>query len=107
MQSGYTARAAVLQLQRVLDARRRKPRRPRHHVHSRAEERALRAQPVENRELFQVLDVVEEEAPDGVAFRDVMTVTLSCDHRVVYGADGARFLSRLRELLERPLALAL
>jgi pyruvate dehydrogenase E2 component (dihydrolipoamide acetyltransferase) len=36
---------------------------------------------------------------------DLMTVTLSCDHRVVYGADGARFLSRLRELLERPLAL--
>jgi pyruvate dehydrogenase E2 component (dihydrolipoamide acetyltransferase) len=34
-----------------------------------------------------------------------MTVTLSCDHRVVYGADGAQFLSRLRELLERPLAL--
>jgi pyruvate dehydrogenase E2 component (dihydrolipoamide acetyltransferase) len=37
---------------------------------------------------------------------DAMTVTLSCDHRVVYGADGARFLSRLRELLERPLSLA-
>ncbi len=36
---------------------------------------------------------------------DLMTVTLTCDHRVVYGADGARFLSRLRELLERPLAL--
>jgi pyruvate dehydrogenase E2 component (dihydrolipoamide acetyltransferase) len=36
---------------------------------------------------------------------DAMTVTLSCDHRVVYGADGARFLSRLRELLERPLVL--
>ncbi len=48
-----------------------------------------------------------EEPPDRVAFRDLMTVTLSCDHRVVYGADGARFLSRLRELLERPLALAL
>ena len=48
-----------------------------------------------------------EEGPDRVAFRDLMTVTLSCDHRVVYGADGARFLSRLRELLERPLALAL
>ena len=43
----------------------------------------------------------------GVAFRDVMTLTLTCDHRVVYGADGARFLSRLRELLERPLLLAL
>jgi pyruvate dehydrogenase E2 component (dihydrolipoamide acetyltransferase) len=48
-----------------------------------------------------------EAAPDRVAFRDVMTVTLACDHRVVYGADGARFLSRLRELLERPLALTL
>jgi pyruvate dehydrogenase E2 component (dihydrolipoyllysine-residue acetyltransferase) len=43
----------------------------------------------------------------GVVFRDVMTLTLSCDHRIVYGADGARFLSRLRELLEQPLALAL
>jgi pyruvate dehydrogenase E2 component (dihydrolipoamide acetyltransferase) len=48
-----------------------------------------------------------EEGPGGVAFRDVMTLTLSCDHRVVYGADGARFLSRLCELLEQPLALAL
>jgi pyruvate dehydrogenase E2 component (dihydrolipoamide acetyltransferase) len=48
-----------------------------------------------------------EEGPDRIAFRDVLTVTMSCDHRVVYGADGARFLSRLRELLERPLALAL
>jgi pyruvate dehydrogenase E2 component (dihydrolipoyllysine-residue acetyltransferase) len=48
-----------------------------------------------------------EETRDRVVFRDLMTVTLSCDHRVVYGADGARFLSRLRELLERPLALAL
>jgi pyruvate dehydrogenase E2 component (dihydrolipoamide acetyltransferase) len=36
-----------------------------------------------------------------------MTLTMSCDHRVVYGADGARFLSRLRELLARPLVLAL
>ncbi|MET0560836.1 MAG: dihydrolipoamide acetyltransferase family protein [Gaiellaceae bacterium] len=48
-----------------------------------------------------------EEGADRIAFRDVLTVTLSCDHRVVYGADGARFLSRLRELLEEPLALAL
>jgi pyruvate dehydrogenase E2 component (dihydrolipoyllysine-residue acetyltransferase) len=43
----------------------------------------------------------------GLGFRDVMTLTLSADHRVVYGADGARFLSRLRELLEQPLGLAL
>ncbi len=48
-----------------------------------------------------------EDGPGRVAFRDLMTVTLSCDHRVVYGADGARFLSRLRELLERPLGLVL
>ena len=48
-----------------------------------------------------------EEGPDRVGFRDLMTVNLSCDHRVVYGADGAQFLSRLRELLERPLGLAL
>lgn len=48
-----------------------------------------------------------EDSPDRVVFRDLMTVTLTCDHRVVYGADGAQFLSRLRELLERPLAVAL
>ena len=46
-----------------------------------------------------------EESADRIAFRDLLTVTLSCDHRIVYGADGARFLSRLCELLERPLAL--
>jgi pyruvate dehydrogenase E2 component (dihydrolipoamide acetyltransferase) len=48
-----------------------------------------------------------EDADGGVVFRDLMTVTLTCDHRVVYGADGARFVSRLRDLLERPLALTL
>jgi pyruvate dehydrogenase E2 component (dihydrolipoamide acetyltransferase) len=48
-----------------------------------------------------------EDADGGVVFRDLMTVTLTCDHRVVYGADGAQFLSRLRDLLERPLALTL
>ena len=48
-----------------------------------------------------------EEGADRIGFGDLLTATLSCDHRVVYGADGARFLSRLRELLERPLALAL
>ena len=47
------------------------------------------------------------EDTDRIVFRDLMTVTLTCDHRVVYGADGAQFLSRLRDLLERPLALTL
>jgi pyruvate dehydrogenase E2 component (dihydrolipoamide acetyltransferase) len=49
---------------------------------------------------------VEDERPN-LAFRDVMTVTLTCDHRVVYGADGARFVTRLGELLGRPLGLAM
>jgi pyruvate dehydrogenase E2 component (dihydrolipoamide acetyltransferase) len=47
----------------------------------------------------------EDESGD-LAFLDLMTVTLTCDHRVVYGADGAKFLARLAELLERPLTLA-
>jgi len=37
--------------------------------------------------------------------RRTLTVTLSTDHRVLYGADAARFVARVRELLERPLAL--
>jgi pyruvate dehydrogenase E2 component (dihydrolipoyllysine-residue acetyltransferase) len=48
-----------------------------------------------------------EDADGGLVFRDLMTVTLTCDHRVVYGADGAQFLSKLRDLLERPLELTL
>ena len=42
-----------------------------------------------------------------VVVRDMMGVTLACDHRILYGADGAQFLGRVRELLEQPLALAL
>jgi pyruvate dehydrogenase E2 component (dihydrolipoamide acetyltransferase) len=37
----------------------------------------------------------------------LMPVTLACDHRILYGADGAEFLAKIRELLEEPLALAL
>jgi pyruvate dehydrogenase E2 component (dihydrolipoamide acetyltransferase) len=38
---------------------------------------------------------------------NVMPMTLACDHRILYGADGARFLDRIRNLLEEPLGLAL
>jgi pyruvate dehydrogenase E2 component (dihydrolipoamide acetyltransferase) len=36
-----------------------------------------------------------------------MHLTLSCDHRVVDGADGARFLKDLQHLVENPVALLL
>ncbi len=42
-----------------------------------------------------------------IAARDTMNLTLVCDHRILYGADGAEFLARVRELLESPLSLAL
>lgn len=36
-----------------------------------------------------------------------LRLTLACDHRILHGADAAAFLRRVRELLERPLALVL
>ncbi len=42
-----------------------------------------------------------------VVARSTIILTLACDHRVLYGADGARFLARVRELLETPQALML
>jgi pyruvate dehydrogenase E2 component (dihydrolipoamide acetyltransferase) len=32
---------------------------------------------------------------------EVMTLTLACDHRILYGAEAAGFLAHIRELLER------
>jgi pyruvate dehydrogenase E2 component (dihydrolipoamide acetyltransferase) len=37
----------------------------------------------------------------------LMSVNLACDHRILYGAEGAEFLARVRTLLEEPLLLAL
>lgn len=53
--------------------------------------------------------VVDESDPGNpvIVARPTIHVTLACDHRVLYGADGARFLARLRELLERPMSLLL
>jgi pyruvate dehydrogenase E2 component (dihydrolipoamide acetyltransferase) len=39
--------------------------------------------------------------------RTLMTLTLSCDHRILYGADAAWLLADVGELLQTPLALAL
>jgi pyruvate dehydrogenase E2 component (dihydrolipoamide acetyltransferase) len=42
-----------------------------------------------------------------ITVRSIMELTLSCDHRILYGADAAQFLGRVRERLENPLSLAL
>jgi pyruvate dehydrogenase E2 component (dihydrolipoamide acetyltransferase) len=42
-----------------------------------------------------------------IVARHLMSVTLACDHRILYGADAALFLARIRELLEEPTALTL
>jgi pyruvate dehydrogenase E2 component (dihydrolipoamide acetyltransferase) len=49
--------------------------------------------------------VVTEDG--SIEARHMMSANLVCDHRILYGADGAQFLARVRELLEKPLALAL
>jgi pyruvate dehydrogenase E2 component (dihydrolipoamide acetyltransferase) len=42
-----------------------------------------------------------------IVARDQLTLSLVCDHRILYGADGAKFLAQVKELLEQPLSLAL
>ena len=44
---------------------------------------------------------------DELAVADMMTATLSADHRVVDGAEGARFLIDIKQRLESPLSLVL
>jgi pyruvate dehydrogenase E2 component (dihydrolipoamide acetyltransferase) len=42
---------------------------------------------------------------DELAIATVMTVTLTCDHRVVDGAIGARFLQAFKSMIEDPLTM--
>jgi pyruvate dehydrogenase E2 component (dihydrolipoamide acetyltransferase) len=42
-----------------------------------------------------------------VVVRPIMELTLACDHRILYGADAARFLGHIRERLENPYSLVL
>jgi len=47
-------------------------------------------------------------ARDGaVVIRPMMTLSLSFDHRIVDGAPAAKFLQRVKQLVERPMALLL
>jgi pyruvate dehydrogenase E2 component (dihydrolipoamide acetyltransferase) len=48
-----------------------------------------------------------ETAEGGVAFRSIMTVTLSCDHRVVDGALGAELLEAFKAIVENPVRILL
>jgi pyruvate dehydrogenase E2 component (dihydrolipoamide acetyltransferase) len=50
-----------------------------------------------------VLTRVDGEIVD----RHLMTLTLSCDHRILHGADAAQLLADIRNKLETPLLLAL
>ncbi|MET0278782.1 MAG: pyruvate dehydrogenase complex dihydrolipoamide acetyltransferase [Pseudorhodoplanes sp.] len=46
-----------------------------------------------------------ETEDGGVRFESQMTVTLSCDHRVIDGALGAQLLAALKGFLERPVTM--
>src|SRR6476620_5723905 len=46
-----------------------------------------------------------EAAAGGVAFASVMSVTVSCDHRVVDGALGAELLAAFRGCVEQPVTM--
>jgi len=46
-------------------------------------------------------------ADDSIVPRDILWLSISIDHRLVDGADGARFMVRLRELLENPALMLL
>jgi pyruvate dehydrogenase E2 component (dihydrolipoamide acetyltransferase) len=48
--------------------------------------------------------VPKETASGRVEFHDVMTVTLSCDHRVVDGALGAELLAVFKSIIEHPVS---
>jgi pyruvate dehydrogenase E2 component (dihydrolipoamide acetyltransferase) len=48
--------------------------------------------------------VVREE---GIVVRHTMTLSLACDHRILYGAGAAELLARIRELLQAPASLTL
>lgn len=42
-----------------------------------------------------------------IDMRSLMNITLTCDHRIVYGAEAAKFLNTVKEQLQEPLPLLL
>eukprot|EP01090_Pellita_catalonica_P008639 TRINITY_DN19729_c0_g1_i1.p1 TRINITY_DN19729_c0_g1~~TRINITY_DN19729_c0_g1_i1.p1 ORF type:complete len:505 (-),score=113.27 TRINITY_DN19729_c0_g1_i1:36-1550(-) len=49
----------------------------------------------------------QDPSEDRFAVQNVMSVTLSCDHRVVDGAVGARWLQSFKKLMENPMDMLL
>jgi pyruvate dehydrogenase E2 component (dihydrolipoamide acetyltransferase) len=54
-----------------------------------------------------IRDVLGRDADGEIVDRKLLSLTLSCDHRILYGADAATFLAAIKQLLESPLGLAL
>ena len=42
-----------------------------------------------------------------IVIRNIMNVTMSCDHRVIDGATGAKFLQTFKQMLENPVLMLL
>ena len=51
--------------------------------------------------------VLDEENTKGCAVASYISVTLSCDHRVVDGAVGAKWLTLFKSYLEEPITMLL
>ncbi len=51
--------------------------------------------------------VIERDGKDHIESRRMMTLTMSCDHRIVDGALGAQLLAKVVEGLEKPMLLVL
>jgi pyruvate dehydrogenase E2 component (dihydrolipoamide acetyltransferase) len=50
--------------------------------------------------------VLRREADGSIGDASLMTLTLSCDHRILYGAEAAMFLAEVRDHLQAPLLVA-
>ena len=51
--------------------------------------------------------VPDSDSEDGYRFAEQMTVTLSCDHRVIDGAVGAQWLQAFKGYMEDPQTMLL
>jgi pyruvate dehydrogenase E2 component (dihydrolipoamide acetyltransferase) len=51
--------------------------------------------------------VVEKDGRDSIEIARRMTLTLSCDHRVVDGVLGAKLLAEVKKLIEKPMGMLL